>query len=639
MKSKARNKDIDWNELAELYSEAQGLSSLELTRFIENQEQSNPEIVAELKQFLLVDESVSAFMEQPISLSGPKKPRLSSLTPLMRPGDVVSDFRIHSILGKGASGSVYLAKQESLDRYVAVKITPNVGSEAKTMAQLVHSNIVPIYSESVHSQPSMRILCMSYIPGSSLDHFIADVATHKIPEPITGKQLLEWLSTQVDDSTNLNLSGMKIRDKVSQLRSDDLFLWIGLQLCDALGYAHQQGILHLDLKPGNVLIDIYGGVYLADFSISFSKKLHEKTRVTSFGGTPGYMSPEQQKLFNAKNVSEVIKTLDPRSDIYSLGMLLSKLGEHLKLRGYIWDVLEKACSPLPKDRYQSMAEFQQALTVQRELAAIYPKLPKASTVIRKCMRRPLLTLTLFGTAPQMFSAILGIQYNTLQVFSQLTFEQMKVVDQLNRYYTPLVYLVLGTFWVFKLLQLYQRFEIKNDPRSINSFRRQILKLPFWGMLMSSLGWLPSAIVYPIAITVQSGQIEHSVLLHLLTSFTLSWLIALSYSFLLHQFLILRFVFPYQWSIDELPSSQAEKELKRGLKWTHRCAAITGLIPLLSAALLLSLGPGNLDTTSFYRFKNLIMALLSVSLTGLVFTKSIVSKCDKIARAFRPNIDN
>jgi len=626
VKSKAKNIDIDWDELASLYEEAQGLSHLERNRFLDTYEKSKPEIVAELRALFSEGKQVSAFMAKPISLGFP--------IPLLRPGEVVLDFEIHSLLGKGAAGMVYLAKQRSLDRYVALKVTPNVGSEAKTMAQLVHPNIVPIFSESIHNNPSMRLICMSYIPGSSLDHFIADIAAHKVRAPISGKKLLDWLSDQVENPSNLNLSGMKTRDKVSPMGPDELFLWIGTQLCDALIYAHQQGILHLDLKPGNVVIDVYGGVYLADFSISWSKKLHEELSATSFGGTPGYMSPEQQNIFTTKNISEVIKKLDDRSDIYSLGMLLTKLGKHLGVSRYIMAVLKKACSPSPESRYQSMKELQRALNIQRELAAIYSNLPRKSSVIENLMKKPLFTLTVFGTVPQIISAVLGMQYNALQVFSQLTFEQMRVVEQLNRYYTPVVYLILGTFWCWKLVQLYNQFELKTDASSINSFRRYILELPFWGMLMSCLGWLPSALVYPLAITFHGGIIERSVLLHLLTSFTLSWLIALSYSFLLQQFLVLRFVFPYQWSTDELPSSQAEKELKAGLKWTHRCAAISGLIPLLSAVLLLSLEPGKLDAASFYRFKNLIMALLSCSLMGLVFTQSIVSRCEEIARAFR-----
>jgi len=573
--SKSKKSVSNWGELARLYEEAEHLSGDELSKFFESQAKTNPELVAELKEMMGDENTVAEFLSRPITESAHPTVFKAPLLPIYTAGNTIKDFEIRSVIGCGAFGTVYLAKQKSLERSVALKITANTGSEAKTMAQLGHQNIVPIYSESINETPSMRLICMSYIPGISLDGILDAIVSQDILDPISGERILDWISDKVVEQPNLNPSGLKIREQFSKFNETELVLWIGTRLCEALAYAHVQGILHLDLKPGNVIIDVYGGVYLTDFNVSLSQKMNDELRIANFGGTLDYMSPEQKDVFKAKDPLQALNGLNLRSDIFSLGMLLKRLSKVLSCSDRVGKILEKATQIDPNNRYASMKEFQLALNIQSELAQVKQQLPRASKTIGRMMRRSLLTLTIFGAVLQIIAAILGIQYKSLQVFSQLSPSQMKVVDYLHHYYTPFMYISLGTFWTWKLANLYRNFERKSDPLSINSFRVQSLKLPFWGMVMSCLGWIPSALVYPITINYLSGAIESSVLFHLLTSFTLSWLVALSYSFLLQQFLVLRFVYPFKWSVDESPSSKARLELSRGLIWARGCTALTG----------------------------------------------------------------
>lgn len=76
------------------------------------------------------------------------------------------------MLGEGTFGKVYLARQVSLDRQIALKVTANRGSEARTLASLEHDHIVQVFSETVHPERNQRLLCMQYVPGTTLERII-----------------------------------------------------------------------------------------------------------------------------------------------------------------------------------------------------------------------------------------------------------------------------------------------------------------------------------------------------------------------------------------------------------------------------------------------------------------------------------
>src|SRR4051794_26647021 len=89
------------------------------------------------------------------------------------PGAKVDDFEVVRLLGRGAFGHVYLARQLSLDRLVALKISANRGSEGRTMARLEHQHIVQVFSETVDTDFNQRLLCMQLVPGVGLDKLIS----------------------------------------------------------------------------------------------------------------------------------------------------------------------------------------------------------------------------------------------------------------------------------------------------------------------------------------------------------------------------------------------------------------------------------------------------------------------------------
>ena len=195
----------------------------------------------------------------------------------------IDGYRIVRRLGLGGMATVYLGIQRSLGRPVAIKVlaTDHTQSEelvkrfeheARTIARLDHPHIVSIFDVGRTSNGQIYYT-MPYLP-------------------------------------NGDLAGRNLRD--DQARALDVIR----SMADALGYAHEQGIVHRDVKPENVLFDKLDRPLLADFGIALSDT--HQPRVTREGatiGSSGYMSPEQARS----------QPLDGRSDIYSLGVLCYEL--------------------------------------------------------------------------------------------------------------------------------------------------------------------------------------------------------------------------------------------------------------------------------------------------------------------------
>jgi len=195
----------------------------------------------------------------------------------------LGDFKLVKKLGQGGMGTVYLAKQMTLDRDVALKILSKKLAiradfvsrflrEARSMAKLQHPNIVQVYAAD--SVAGYYYVALEFIDGQSMQ---------------------DWM------------------DQVKQLSVADA-LYTVLICADALKVAHDQNMIHRDIKPDNILVTKTGIVKVADFGLA--KVIDDDTSVTQSGtglGTPLFMAPEQAR--NAKHV-------DHRTDIYALGATL-----------------------------------------------------------------------------------------------------------------------------------------------------------------------------------------------------------------------------------------------------------------------------------------------------------------------------
>jgi tetratricopeptide (TPR) repeat protein len=296
-----------------------------------------PELAEDLDACLAALRFIGRAAEGPRSVvaqvTGAEPPELAS--------GQLGDFRLIREAGRGGMGVVYEAEQISLRRRVALKVLPFAATmdprhlqrfhnEARAAACLHHEHIVPVYS--VGSERGVHYYAMQFIDGRTLAAVIRDLqhakpataakrpAARQVSKPAVGAEPptvphVRSAGSTVDTPAQANLSTERLGlGKDSHRRVAEL----GVQAALALEHAHERGIVHRDIKPGNLLLDERGSVWVTDFGLA--QLQHGEGNLTLTGdllGTLRYMSPEQAL---ARRVP-----IDHRTDVYSLGATLYEL--------------------------------------------------------------------------------------------------------------------------------------------------------------------------------------------------------------------------------------------------------------------------------------------------------------------------
>ncbi|HSQ56340.1 MAG TPA: phosphotransferase, partial [Gemmata sp.] len=207
-------------------------------------------------------------------------------------GTTLGDFRLGFELGRGASGRVFAATQSSLgSRPVVLKLSSPAGNEHLSLARLQHTHIVPIHS--VHEFPDRGLiaLCMPYFGGATLATVLAALADRPVPTR-TGADLVTTLrGLQARSPLPIPVQGPGC-DSLAASSYTHAICRIGVCLARALQFAHDRGLLHLDIKPSNVLIAADGVPMLLYFHLARPPLRVGDLAPTMLGGTPGYMAPE-----------------------------------------------------------------------------------------------------------------------------------------------------------------------------------------------------------------------------------------------------------------------------------------------------------------------------------------------------------
>jgi eukaryotic-like serine/threonine-protein kinase len=289
-------------------------------------------------------------------------------------GEVVGGFRLVAELGRGASGRIFVAAQNSLAaRPVILKVTSCVQEEHLALARLQHMNIVPLYSEEVVPSRNLRILCMPYLGGATLARLlelVRDCPAHRR----SGKHLIDALDQAAEAMPVSFPCQGPFRGTLARAPYVQAIAWIGACLADGLQYAHDRGLLHMDIKPSNVLITGDGQPMLLDFHLARGVIDPEAPLPRGFGGTTAYASPEQRAaMASSRERTPMCLPVDGRSDIYSLGILLyESLAGFVPRRGDaiafapissvnsevsagLSDIIDKCLRADPRDRYTTAA--------------------------------------------------------------------------------------------------------------------------------------------------------------------------------------------------------------------------------------------------------------------------------------------
>jgi serine/threonine protein kinase/Tfp pilus assembly protein PilF len=341
-------------------------ADLILPGFLEPEEAARPP-VADLA--LTLGSLVPPSSEPRGSRDATATPRLDSLDT----GHEFAGYRLLLALGKGGAGKVFLAEEKNLARrLVVVKLSSRQLAEPYALAKLQHTHIVPIYSLHDDVDARLQAIVMPYLGGITLDCLLRRLPSPAV-QPLLGKHILNVVDEQTDRvyqelarqegmeekrlgplssargdgarggphgtpsrphapasprSVHLPiLPTEQPRDVLGRLTYERAIQWIGAKIAEALFHAHSRGLLHRDVKPGNILLAADGRPMLLDFHLAADKWGDVDGKY--LGGTLPYMAPEHLEAFATEGEAPA-EAVDERSDIYSLGVVLFELltGRH-----------------------------------------------------------------------------------------------------------------------------------------------------------------------------------------------------------------------------------------------------------------------------------------------------------------------
>lgn len=236
-------------------------------------------------------------------------------------------YEIARRIGQGGMGAVYLAEDRELRREVAIKVMRSpapaaeaearMRREAQVIARLEHPGIVPVHD--IGRLADGRIFyVMKWVRGVNLEEYAAGRSTGEL-------------------------------------------LRVFLKVCDAVAFAHENGVIHRDIKPGNIMVGVFGEVLVLDWGVA--KVLGDPSSIEStvpgsvetgdlvtqdgaIVGTPGFMAPEQ--------ASGKIHLIGPRTDVYALGAILRAILTSAAVPRPLAAIRERALEPSPENRYPSV---------------------------------------------------------------------------------------------------------------------------------------------------------------------------------------------------------------------------------------------------------------------------------------------
>jgi serine/threonine protein kinase/Tfp pilus assembly protein PilF len=272
-------------------------------------------------------------------------------------GDALGDFDLLLELGRGAVGRTFLASQPALaDRPVVLKVMPGYLDEHLSLASLQHTHIVPLYSAQLFPDRGLRGLCMPYLGGSSLAKLLAELGPIELGKR-TGRDLLEALNRSSEATVESIPGSGPFRRFLERATYARAICWVAACLADALQYAHDRGLVHMDVKPSNVLIAGDGQPLLLDFHLARAPIEPGEAPFDRLGGTTGWISPEQALAMEAlRDGRPIERAVDGRSDVYSLGLLLDRaLGGQANPQVSVGlaEIVEKCLKRDPQARYQT----------------------------------------------------------------------------------------------------------------------------------------------------------------------------------------------------------------------------------------------------------------------------------------------
>jgi len=579
----------------------------------------------------------------------------------IKPGTRIDDFELLIELGKGSFATVFLARQFSMQRLVALKISSDRGDEPKTLAQLDCKNIVRVFDVRDILDPPCRLLYMKFVAGGSLHDIITQSKELSLVDR-TGEFLLSVIDERASKTGQDAPLDSRTRHRLLSMKWFEVVFWIGSQIGEGLAYAHKNQVLHRDLKPANVLLTTEGVPQIVDFNVSFCEDVEGSTAESFFGGSLAYMSPEQLEAFDPTHPRKP-NSLSASSDIFSLGVIiwemlfgqrpyqdqvrdtdfpqmLRQLVEHREAfldnlnipeDAKLWDIdlkglFAKLLEPNPDNRCQkanAIAGELRLLSDQRSRNLLRP----AETTFSRLMKRWLVSFVIAAVVlPSLGAAVFNYFYNFKSIIEPkgesvaTIFEQVQLIINATAFPIGIgILMFLGWTLRTRIKRLNSKENRHGEANSAFELRRHITRLPLICVIIPISIWTLAGLAYPVAMNIAGSALTWSDSLHFVTSLILCGLIAAVYPFFLTAFTAIRVWYPIAFKTEQIQHEDIRMiDQFIGRSWFFM--ALAALLPTFSILLMV--------TTQVESDRNLLAILAGTSFFGLGLIFMIFQKLQR-----------
>ncbi|WP_433197971.1 protein kinase domain-containing protein [Nocardia sp. CA-107356] len=567
--------------------------------------------------------------------------RAAALVADLTPGRRIDDFDLITDLGAGTLGRVFLARQRSMQRLVAVRLSAGRAASGHSMAQLDHPHLVRVFDQRLVTDTpvsapaaaaSARLVYMQYLPGGTAAGVLAQ---RRQGTPADGGTLLlRAIDTAMEAKGEIRPTDSSVRAEIAALSWPETVAWIGRRLADALDYAARRSVLHLDIKPANVLFTAEGIPKLADFAVRAAAPRSIANPIAVDPDSLPYRSPEQL----AELLDPAASAPGPRSDIYSLGALL-------------WELLTGAVPfddpPMPADpdaraeTFVTMVRLREQGITDATLARLPPDTPSTlRRVLLECLQADphrrwrngaelaaQLDLCLDARARELVDpaptslayrsrswliAILGLCVGVPNVLASiyninlnqsLIIDRMSVADQ-ERFATVGLVNNLIAFPIAGLLLLFLTrrpltigFRLARgreySPRTLAAARRDTLHMGDWAVWVPFGFWMVAGVGWPLGLAFSGVDLPRQTFLHFFAAQVVCAAIALAYPFFPIMIFAVRSIYP-QLLVRGGIGAEDERQLRKVAERGNFYLGVAASVPLLGVASATFVDAADLD---------------------------------------------